>query len=411
MISEDHCLKLFTYLKVHPSFLDIVHTSGEKIAPVEESFAAQFTRILPPIPTTDRSIPSLKRGYELGYNIKYVEKHGRKLADPYSLRETGVYQKWDPACRRGDWIFMQPSESIKGLLETRFPTTTKKDAEYLFQIHAAILTKASSNWRFYINHLEDVFSKIVDRGFYTNIRGPSHDGDIDADFSDIRKLQILTDKLRRLAHVLHMNMEIGLAIQDFARRLRVTWGSISEEEVAKFEEFDSVIEQFLFQHRTHKSRIDSILERADGISSLVRTILNFRDVESNNKIVQSLRDTTLQGVMQNRKLEKLSLSSAQDTKSMMIIALITTIFLPATFVATFFGSNFFGFQTIDGKGNELEVASNVWIYVVVTFVLLVFTVGGGWFCWLRSRPKQGSKNGKDMDEESIDLEGGRVKDE
>lgn len=405
-------MKLFTFLKVHPSFLDILHTSGEKIAPVEESFAAQFTRILPPAPTIDRNLPLPKRGYELGYSIKYVEKHGRKLADPYSLRETGVYQKWDPASRRGEWIFMQPSESIKSFLETRFPRTTERDAEFLFQIHTAILIKASSNWRFYINYLEDVFSKIVDRGFYTNIRGPSHDGDIDADFSDIRKLQILTDKLRRLSHVLRMNTEIGLAIQDFARRLRAAWGgSVSGEEGARFDDFDVVIEQFLFQHRTHKGRIDSVLERADGISSLVRTILNFRDVESNNKIVQSLRDTTLQGVMQNKKLEKLSLSSAQDTKSMMIIALITTIFLPATTVATFFGSNFFGFQTTEGRGNELEVASNVWIYVVVTFVLLVFTVGGGWFCWLRSRPKQGSIIGKDVDEDSIDLEAGRMKDE
>lgn len=306
---------------------------------------------------------------------------------------------------------MQPSESIKTLLESRFPSTTTKDSAYIFQIHAAILMKASGNWRFYINYLEDVFSKIVDRGFYTNIRGPSHDGDIDADFSDIRKLQILTDKLRRLSHVLHINTEVGLAIRDFARRLRAAWGAISEDEMAKFEEFDSGVEMFLFQHRTHKSRIDSILERADGISTLVRTILNFRDVESNNKIVQSLRDTTLQGVMQNRKLEKLSISSAQDTKSMMIIALITTIFLPATFVATFFGSNFFGFGNSGSSGNELKVASNVWIYVVVTFVLLVFTVGGGWACWLRSRPKQGSQTGKEQDDESIDLEGGRIKDE
>ncbi|KAH8590049.1 hypothetical protein B0O99DRAFT_691894 [Bisporella sp. PMI_857] len=404
LISEDHCLKLFTYLRIHPSFLDILHMSGEKIAPVEESFAAQFTRISPPLLAIGGDAIALKRGYELGYSIKYVEKHGRKLGDPYSLRETGVYQKWDPTSEKGDWIFMQPSGSMKSLLETMFPCTTSRDSAYLFRLHVAILMKASSNWRFYINYLEDVFSKIVDRGFYTNIRGPSHDGDIDADFSDIRKLQILTDKLRRLSHVLHMNTELALAFQDFARRLRDAWGTISDSEIVIFEEFDSGIEQFLFQHRTHKSRIDSILERAAGISSLVRTILNFRDVESNNRIVQSLRDTTLQGVMQNRKLEKISLSSAQDTKSMMIIALITTIFLPATFVATFFGSNFFGFETTQTNGNQLKVASNVWIYVVVTFVLLVFTVGGGWACWLRSRPTQGSRSGNQGDEESISLE-------
>ncbi|OWP00039.1 hypothetical protein B2J93_8610 [Marssonina coronariae] len=393
LVSEDHCRKLLTYLKVHPAFLDILHTSGEKIGPVEESFAAQFARISPPppLPPSPGRPRAAHRGYELGYNIKYVERHGRKLADPFSLRETGVYQKWDAPSAEGDWIFMQPSASMKSLLEAHFPQTAPSDAPYLFQLHAAILAKASSSWRPYINHLEDAFSKIVDRGFYTNVRGPAHDGDIDADFSDIRRLQILTDKLQRLSHVLHMNTQVGLAVQDFARRLRAAWagappagggggggGAAAGEEAAaaaRFEDFDASVEMFLFQHRAHRARIDSILQRADGISGLVRTILNFRDVESNQRIVQSLRDATLQGVMQNRKLERLSRSSAQDTKSMMIIALITTIFLPATFVATFFGSNFFGFQRKgDGGGDgELQVAANVWIYVVVTFVLLVFT--------------------------------------
>jgi hypothetical protein len=41
-ICEEHFRKLFTCLKVHPNFLDIVHVFFEKVRPVEESFNGFF---------------------------------------------------------------------------------------------------------------------------------------------------------------------------------------------------------------------------------------------------------------------------------------------------------------------------------------------------------------------------------
>lgn len=41
-ISEEHFRKLFTCLKVHPNFLDIVYVFREKVRPLEESFSGFF---------------------------------------------------------------------------------------------------------------------------------------------------------------------------------------------------------------------------------------------------------------------------------------------------------------------------------------------------------------------------------
>jgi hypothetical protein len=41
-ICEEHFRKLFACLKVHPSFLEIVHVFCEKVGPVEESFNSFF---------------------------------------------------------------------------------------------------------------------------------------------------------------------------------------------------------------------------------------------------------------------------------------------------------------------------------------------------------------------------------
>jgi hypothetical protein len=47
LITEELFRKLLTALMVHPSFLEVAHTFGERIAPVEESFATLITRLQP----------------------------------------------------------------------------------------------------------------------------------------------------------------------------------------------------------------------------------------------------------------------------------------------------------------------------------------------------------------------------
>jgi hypothetical protein len=44
-ISEELFQKLFTRLRVHPSFLDVVYVFSEKIGPVEESFNHFFVHL------------------------------------------------------------------------------------------------------------------------------------------------------------------------------------------------------------------------------------------------------------------------------------------------------------------------------------------------------------------------------
>lgn len=107
----------------------------------------------------------------------------------------------------------------------------------------------------------------VDRGFYTNVKGPQVEGDIEADFSDIRKLQILTDKLRKLVQILQLNIDLATQLQKAFMRIR----AISNSELsAVFDEFDCRMDQFAFQQQTANKRIKGLIARADGISSLVR---------------------------------------------------------------------------------------------------------------------------------------------
>ncbi|KAI5464687.1 hypothetical protein BGZ63DRAFT_378374 [Mariannaea sp. PMI_226] len=67
----------------------------------------------------------------------------------------------------------------------------------------------------------------------------------------------------------------------------------------------------------------------------------------------------------------------QDNTVMKSIALLTMVFLPATFVSAFFSTTFFNF----GDDGKWKVSKSIWIYVVVTIPVTVVSVRL-WQLWL-----------------------------
>lgn len=106
----------------------------------------------------------------------------------------------------------------------------------------------------------------MDRGFFTNINISQLEGDFDVEFSDIRKLQVLTDKIRRLLQILRLNISVAEQMKCSIRRLR----KYSPPDLsAAFDDSESTIEMFIFEHHTHNNRLQSVIDRAQGISGLV----------------------------------------------------------------------------------------------------------------------------------------------
>lgn len=336
LISENMLRKLFTSQNVHPSFLDVVHIFGEKAEPVEESFSAFFYHPLSQYQVLGSESPYEDAGYVIGYNIKYVAGHGRPfLKDPYSVRETGVFQlcaNSSTSAQRCSWVFIHASDALEERLGEVFKNAKQTTCALQFQIHALVLLSVSDNWRTYINYLEESFRRLLERGFYTNINGPTVEGDIDTDFSDIRKLQLLTDKLRRLCHILQLNINLGAQLKSCMQQMKDRTCAVSSS-VSSFDSFNSQMDLFVSQHRTHLARIESLVSRAQGVSGLIQNILDIRTAESSSRINTAVHDITQQGIQENKLIKQLTHQSTQDTRAMKLIALISAIFLPATFVA------------------------------------------------------------------------------
>lgn len=75
LISENMLRKLFTSQNVHPSFLDVVHTFGEKAEPVEESFSTFFYHPLSQYQALGSESPYEDAGYgKIAQNRFDIEK-------------------------------------------------------------------------------------------------------------------------------------------------------------------------------------------------------------------------------------------------------------------------------------------------------------------------------------------------
>ncbi|KAF5966755.1 hypothetical protein FBULB1_11499 [Fusarium bulbicola] len=99
----------------------------------------------------------------------------------------------------------------------------------------------------------------------------------------------------------------------------------------------------------------------------------------------------------NQDISRVNLEVAQMTRLdgslMKSIAMLGMVFLPATFVSTFFSMGFFQWTKEDGEGNPM-LSPYFWVYVVVAVGLTLFTMLVFYGCTLR-----GSLSAVDSDRE------------
>jgi len=120
----------------------------------------------------------------------------------------------------------------------------------------------------------------MDRGFFSNLQQSKRHGIITVDFSDVRSLQILTDKVKRLIHLLKLNKNLCDHLRAFFNRLKLV---VPLEMKESFLQHEIMIENYYFQTEIHISRLESIVSRAQGVGTLVSIIL--KDLSAYNKSI------------------------------------------------------------------------------------------------------------------------------
>ena len=111
-------------------------------------------------------------------------------------------------------------------------------------------------------------------------------------------------------------------------------------------------------------------QREEIQSTIIRGELYLKNIKMTQDVLQSLS-----AVLYNR-------INKQDSDSMKTIAVVTLVFLPATFVSAIFSTGIFNFHASESPDQPRTVSKYGWVYLLVCLLSTSLTLLS-WVCWYR----------------------------
>lgn len=101
---------------------------------------------------------------EFCYNVKYIARNDRPQRNPWSIRQTGVYERRNLHTGESVWIILQPSERAHRRLKeaTGSPHFSRgKASASCIALHVAILIASGREWGEYLEELRGQMQQLV----------------------------------------------------------------------------------------------------------------------------------------------------------------------------------------------------------------------------------------------------------
>ncbi|KAK2036503.1 hypothetical protein LZ31DRAFT_536314 [Colletotrichum somersetense] len=300
---------------------------------------------------------------EISYTIRYPEM---KEDGRWSIRQTGIYHKLNRSTSQTCFILFSPSPDSKGHQQAERYIRSLRDVSTVdpFWLHKTLFRTYLPAWRLYNASLERKFLPIADNAVTTFIEELS-----DSEYRHLTELARLQTRFLQLSVITN-------AARDVLEALSV----ICNECSPCSPDVQSWAAESLIQFKQDYRRLGTDLRSAEYLQKRVQITL---ELLSNTLSFREQIDAK----SQNENIFKLN-------KSAVFITTLTLLYLPPSFVATFFGMNFFD---LDQGTDRIVGTSMIWIYVLCSVVLTACTIGvyhvlldrsilqklGNKFSWLR----------------------------
>lgn len=120
-----------------------------------------FSPIMITVSHTAFVLRLLITGPELSYLLHYVEENNRNHGDPWSSRQTGIYQQVKAKGHRSTWIFLKLSGASRRQVETVIQKEASGNTDGCMKLHSCLLLATVDNWGRYIDYLDTQLRGIV----------------------------------------------------------------------------------------------------------------------------------------------------------------------------------------------------------------------------------------------------------
>ncbi|KAI9744664.1 MAG: hypothetical protein M1818_002193 [Claussenomyces sp. TS43310] len=411
-ITRAMLVRILSYHQVMTGYLDFLFVFGSQSEARDLRFSGFREQVLLGKPSRAPQIRSLGRSgrqFQLSYNLKAVARKSSPEVglseQQWSIRQAAFHHQFDVEEGTALWIVTQGHLTIKdrvqemtavhGRPEDRDFGSPDKCFRTSLTTHLLYSHWSTEEWRWYIQWLEEVIDKEVSdsstRQFDFMILSANRIPQTELAIigtrgvmveyaytpNDIQIVQHREDKVNEAIMVLEANTDVLTSLRNFYQRLMEN----KDFELKANCQEDVIVFAAQLDDMIYDSRMQ--IARA---KVLVKITADRKSLSQATGKMEELTQYTI----------KIGTMSQREAIAMRIITVVTLVYLPATFVSTFFSTDIIKYQNQNGgNGNDAsggqymgsfsEVALFRWLQI--TMPLTAITLAVGWFAFVRSGKK------------------------
>ncbi|KAF4585777.1 Mg2+ transporter protein, CorA-like/Zinc transport protein ZntB [Ophiocordyceps camponoti-floridani] len=310
------------------AFWDLVSCFYGRNLEVEEGFVVPFTRVV------DGGC------IDMAYSLRYAEYKSNQ--DEWTIRQSAVYHRLDLVSQTSLFILFSPTPEARayGLIDARLRASTVSEPLDTVSLHQVLFSAYLPAWRRYIASHERRFLPMANTTFATFIDEP---------------LRVGYDNLSAMAGLESRFLAVSTMLSAAQQVLSEAATTFRHEPLSRKHQADE-LDNLGRRCVAYGRAAAHLRQRAQTTGQLLAATLSLRD----------------QVIAKEQNGNMLQLN-----KSAVFVTTLTLVYAPASFVASFFGMNFFA---MDQLNSRIVATPMIWIYIVAIAAFTAATVA--FYYWL-----------------------------
>ncbi|MCJ1394648.1 hypothetical protein MMC18_007528 [Xylographa bjoerkii] len=309
-------------------------------------------------------IDSFCTGFECVYGLRYVELNGRKdTIEPWSIRQTVVYNKYIMEQQSSTWVFIAASETAERRMDKYVKSVDKVEDSNPFEIHLILLDTALASWRPYLIYLTVKAADMSDLVLVADIEDTGQG--LPLEVKTRQQLKDLEDQIIDVLLILDSTHDTVVAFIDkYEQFCHIANNSFIDID----ESLDSIKLALHEKQREVKlltRKMKAMHKKVEGATSLLSNLLDLATGHSLKTLAEEARK-------ENITMRTLTEKTTHDAAAVKVLTIITLIYLPATVVSSFFSTQFVSQEQKNGS-SSLILASNAWLFAAIALPLTAIT--------------------------------------
>ncbi|KAG9601193.1 hypothetical protein KCU77_g2022, partial [Aureobasidium melanogenum] len=369
-LTYDMLTRVLTFHQVMPGYLDFLHAFGAQDNPRAQFFAGFYQQTML---QNNAQIPKMIgyswRQYQLCYNLRGVTciKQFDGTVTEWSVRQAAIHHQFDVVYGTAVWVLTKGRQDLLEKIDqftthSAGPTFNTPQACFgtSLEVHRMFCHWAADDWRQYIDWLEDGLESNTSLALYGS-QESKHSRETYVP-RDLQEIQLWKEKTSQAATLLNSNADVMAALRAYYVKLLENEDFPLRTECQKnIQNFATDIESNIIWARMQISRLNLLAEIIDGRKDLVAQHFQNQVAERTEQL--------------NHNLEK-------EAIVMRIITIVTLVYLPATFVSTFFSTDIVHYQASGDSGSETSYSHLAMMrWLQVTLPLTFVTILGAWMAF------------------------------